>query len=285
MVERIVKYWRNPKVAAANIHSVKPLITLLHHHGKQREGLMFWRSRLQGLRRFDHLHAPLLVAKEENITTMVREVVKSCSSFAGVTHSTICHVAWALCLAKNSKSKDIFYVTIGSGRQVPDMDLASMSGPLLCTVPFRLLSNRPEQTIKEVLEGAQKDLVAGFAYEQFGSEALKQAFGSKNYTQSILNYSGLARSPNLEFTEEREDGTKEVLNVTIPAYYGWLDPCPAICIGIQPGGKGRSMIVSRYDQDLISEEKMSSLMDGLIQNIEVLSRGTYVVCFWPSLCV
>lgn len=272
-----MRYWRDSDISPPIAPSIQSLVARNSNEQHREIGIRFWKERLHGLQRFDHFHSPDLVGKLDNLAKATVHLPYFSTALPGITQSTICHVAWALCLAKLTGLEDIFFFSIASGRQIPDMDLSRAIGFVTCRVPFRLTMTNRNRPLLDFMQEAQMTFVRGFAHEHFAADAIDQIplFTGKHYFQSVFNYSSVTGVPTYKLNKDNPDGTKESLNIAVNGPNGWFNPPPTCLVGIRPEGDGR-LVYAGYDQNLVPPDTMSTLLDDLKNNIMRLSQGRWL---------
>ncbi|KAF7185257.1 Nonribosomal peptide synthetase imqB [Pseudocercospora fuligena] len=104
---------------------------------------------------------------------------------AGITVSTVIRTALALLLSKYTNSDDVVFGATVSGRQAVVPDIDHIAGPTIATVPVRVAISW-EETLQELQQQIQDQMLAMHNYEQFGLHNICQAAGLSDLGDSGL---------------------------------------------------------------------------------------------------
>lgn len=273
LIEQVIQYWKDPSSSSVVGSPIKALIERNNDSKYKEAGTRFWKERLQGLKRYDAIHAIDSKAKAGNIAFKELYIDAPASTLKGIAQSTLCHVAWALSLAKMTALTDIFFMTLCSGRQIPGMDLGRTSGFLARSAPFRVAMTDRSTPMRDFLQGVQKTFVSGFAHENFADAALFEIHGLKQRpSQSLFNYSTEDNGGTSYYEKDGEGGGQEKLKTTMSGFVGWAEPPPSIYIAMQPVGNKKKLQMI-HDQKLVPTETATSLLEDLKSYILRLNEG------------
>ncbi|GAP90069.2 putative nonribosomal peptide synthase [Rosellinia necatrix] len=89
------------------------------------------------------------------------------------TSSTVLRAAWALVLARYSRSSDVVFGATVLGRQAPVPGIGDMIGPTIATVPVRVRWSDSE-TVEGLLRAVHEDGVAMIPFEQVGLARIRR---------------------------------------------------------------------------------------------------------------
>ncbi|KAE8364752.1 hypothetical protein BDV27DRAFT_157514 [Aspergillus caelatus] len=92
----------------------------------------------------------------------------------GTTPSSVVRSALAILLASLTNTDDVKYGATVSGRQAPVPDIERIAGPTIATVPVRVKLNWDHQTVEDLLQQVQRQMVETTEYEQFGLQHIQR---------------------------------------------------------------------------------------------------------------
>uniref|UniRef100_A0A8H7K9B2 Carrier domain-containing protein n=1 Tax=Bionectria ochroleuca TaxID=29856 RepID=A0A8H7K9B2_BIOOC len=143
---------------------------------------------------------------------------------SSITKATILRAAWAILLARYSDTDDICFGATVSGRNASVPGLESMVGPVLATVPVRIILDK-RQKVSSFLRKVQDQASEMVAFEQYGlaeisriRPSFKEAcdFASLFVVQSQQSSDGLVDS-----VVEVFDGGKELTMDMMQDYFNY----------------------------------------------------------------
>uniref|UniRef100_A0A8H7MZD3 Carrier domain-containing protein n=1 Tax=Bionectria ochroleuca TaxID=29856 RepID=A0A8H7MZD3_BIOOC len=98
---------------------------------------------------------------------MNKSIALQPSAHRSITKATIMRAAWALVLAQYCETDDICFGTSVSGRQAPVSDVTNILGPVVTTLPVRVLLDG-HVSISSFLQKIQSQATEMIPYEQYG---------------------------------------------------------------------------------------------------------------------
>jgi amino acid adenylation domain-containing protein/non-ribosomal peptide synthase protein (TIGR01720 family) len=90
-----------------------------------------------------------------------------------VTISTVIRAAWAMVMARSSNSNDVVFGATLTGRNAAVLDINTIIGPTITTVPIRLRLNR-EQPVSDFLTDVQSQATSMIPFEHAGLQHIKK---------------------------------------------------------------------------------------------------------------
>lgn len=90
-----------------------------------------------------------------------------------VTRSTLIRAAWALVVSAYTKTHDVTFGAVLSGRQAPVKDIENMTGPTIATVPMRINVDVDLQ-VDQYLRAVQEKTVKMISHEQSGLQHISK---------------------------------------------------------------------------------------------------------------
>ncbi|KAH6876441.1 hypothetical protein B0T10DRAFT_585614 [Thelonectria olida] len=214
----------------------------------------------------------------------------SLSSESGVTFSNIILAAWALVLRSYTKSEDVCFGYLTSGRDAPIDGIDEIVGPLINMLVFRF-QFAPGMLLKRLFLDAQEDYLASLPHQHFSLARVSHVLGQKkrgffNTAVSIQNAGSSSGSDPKALTYESVDA---------------FDPSEYAVTLSANTTRGDEGIVFRYWTDVLSDSQaedlaltMSELLSDFIdhsdealshlrlfQGSQLLSNGyTHEVDYW-----
>ena len=92
---------------------------------------------------------------------------------SGLTMATLVRAAWALMINSYSKTDDVLFGSINSGRATPLENIENIEGPVLATVPIRLKLQQDTPVI-DFLKHVQDHASSMIPYEQAGIQQIRR---------------------------------------------------------------------------------------------------------------
>lgn len=154
------------------------------------KSMTFWESYLDGFQSFATGFdvAPDYTPYETARLTKIMPLRRRASKFA---LSTMAHAAWAISLGNIYQHDDILFSSVSSGRRFPrDRPLPgaeSVMGPLNIGTNLRT-KLRAEQSIEELLQDTQDDILSMIPYQRECSKARAEILGPHVKYLSIFNW-------------------------------------------------------------------------------------------------
>lgn len=145
----------------------------------------YWKSTLQG---FDAPSFPALPSPMHRPTaekTIERFCDIQSSGRTDTTLSTLIRAALGVVIGQHSKSSDVVFGAVVSGRNAPVNGIEQILGPTIATVPIRVQLPR-EQLVTEYLSGLEQQAVDMIKFEQTGIQNIAQLNKSACVFQTLL---------------------------------------------------------------------------------------------------
>lgn len=101
----------------------------------------------------------------------------------GVTMSTIFQAAWALLLQRYNNTDDVVFGAVFSGRSPEVPGIEDIMGPLVNTLPLRVIS-RPDETVEDLLSRMQENFIEAAEFEYL---PLRDILKINSLGQSLFN--------------------------------------------------------------------------------------------------
>ncbi|KAI8891953.1 hypothetical protein BC833DRAFT_533489 [Globomyces pollinis-pini] len=137
------------------------------------------------------------ILKEKSVKM---EDLKLVASKHRTTHANICKSAWSLCLKLFMQSSDVIFGNVISGRDIPVDNVETIVGPLINTVPCRIIIEK-DMKLSKFIEMVAEDHAAVSEFSQFSVTSI-QKWSSIGADQKIFNtllaYESL---PNMDVEE------------------------------------------------------------------------------------
>ncbi|KYK54404.1 hypothetical protein DCS_06362 [Drechmeria coniospora] len=153
----------------SRIPSIRPFSAFVDYTMKLKaeESKAYWKEQLSGAQRsiFPFVEDEAKIGQDTKTTTQILQLQQRSQS--SITKATIIRAAWAIVLARYNESDDICFGTVVSGRQAPVVDVESVTGPMIATVPVRVRLDK-EQTVANFLHDVQAQALNMVPFEQFG---------------------------------------------------------------------------------------------------------------------
>ncbi|ODA77312.1 hypothetical protein RJ55_06939 [Drechmeria coniospora] len=153
----------------SRIPSIRPFSAFVDYTMKLKaeESKAYWKEQLSGVQRsiFPFVEDEAKIGQDTKTTTQILQLQQRSQS--SITKATIIRAAWAIVLARYNESDDICFGTVVSGRQAPVVDVESVTGPMIATVPVRVRLDK-EQTVANFLHDVQAQALNMVPFEQFG---------------------------------------------------------------------------------------------------------------------
>ncbi|KND86848.1 Nonribosomal peptide synthetase 8 [Tolypocladium ophioglossoides CBS 100239] len=139
----------------------------------------FWKSQLENAQRSSFPSTnPKSVATSAAHLRGVSRVLRKTFELGNIgglsfTKASILRATWAIILARYCDTEDICFGTTVSGRNAPVSGLAEMPGPMIATVPIRVIIDR-KKPVSEFLKEIQTQASQVTPHEQFGLQNISR---------------------------------------------------------------------------------------------------------------
>lgn len=231
--------------------------------------LSYWDNLLDGLERFDLLYPAAWDKPQIALTRTSKLVTVPSSSSVSIGQAAIAHAAWAMVLFTVSGESDVFFASDRSGRACGPKNVDAVMGAMLATVPFRICVN-PELSIHEFLLEVKKQLVNGTPFEAWGREALYRHFGHNKSLQSNL----LPQLWDADVLYDAVTGTNGDTTMTLTPIEQHISPCEVgLLLSSYPRGKDHQYLMAKFDEELISYDRMNGILDIYGNALSILSQN------------
>ncbi|KAK7705578.1 NRPS [Diaporthe eres] len=185
------------------------------------------------------------------------------SSGGLTTRATLCHVAWALLLAKYENGDDVVFGCTLSGRNADVRGIGDMHGPTLATVPLRLAFDR-DQPVVSLLQAAQKRHSEAMEHEQYGLANISR-LGPDERRACGYRTTLIIQTPEFEALQSSDESAVMRLGSSSATLHG-----APLTVTVRMG-RDSDEITARYDSRLLSEAQVSRLMQQYSHVLSILS--------------
>lgn len=173
----------------------------------------YWTEYLRGAKRTDILPRHSQHGKRQSTAlSNSKEFTKTISfdniSESSITKATMTRAAWAIVTARYCDTNDVCFGQTISGRNAPIPGLDGMIGPVLATIPVRVLLNN-QQPIEDFLRTVQDQALDSIAYEQFGLQNISSVSPEAH---EVCDFSSLLVIHPAKFLLQ-SDNSKAVMHV------------------------------------------------------------------------
>lgn len=240
-------------------------------HVDQGRAEAFWTSQ------FDRLHAQAFPAlpspayQPRSDTGISHHIEHLAWPKTDTTPSTAIRAALSILIAVYSDSPDALFGATVTGRQAPVPGVENMTGPTIATVPVRVILDR-EQTINQLLERVQAQVIDMTAFEQTGLQQIRRFSDSARQAcdfQTLLlihpiEDSGDSSSLLFDYTDEEGGGranAEESLDAGFDTH--------ALTIECDLENTG-ALLRFRFDSQVIRKaqvERLASLLDLVLRQL------------------
>jgi non-ribosomal peptide synthetase component F len=147
----------------------------------------FWTGYLE------NVHPSILGKSDDHdahsVSKNIKVDLKAVKAQHGLTTGPIIYAAWALVLSKHVNSEDVVFATTLSGRDRPVVDIQSLDGPTLTTVPQRMRLGS-DTVLADLVKTVQNTLWEVSKHAQYGMRgALRAAHqGNAKLFDTMVNY-------------------------------------------------------------------------------------------------
>lgn len=182
----------------------------------------------------------------------------------GVTLSNIIIAAWALILGRYTKSSDVTFGYLGSGRDAPIDGIDDIVGPLINMLVFRFRFS-PDMMLQRLFLDAQEDYMASLPHQHFSLARLSHVMGQAK--RGFFNTAVSIQNAGVQHSSDLNTLTYESVEAFDPSEY-------AVTVNANTT-RGDEGIVLRYWTDILSDAQaedlaliMSELLSDFIDHSE-----------------
>ncbi|RYP76665.1 hypothetical protein DL770_007204 [Monosporascus sp. CRB-9-2] len=136
------------------------------------ESEAYWRERLCGATCEQFPPLPWS-GYQQQADSLLEHYVHTSRSAAGFTIATAIRGAWALLVSSYTSSNDVVFGETLTGRNAPITGVEQIEGPMIATVPVRVLVD-PEATVAEYLQEIHTQAIRGIPHEHFGLQRIRR---------------------------------------------------------------------------------------------------------------
>ncbi|KIV91029.1 hypothetical protein PV10_05618 [Exophiala mesophila] len=141
--------------------------------GRQVESESYWKKELGG---FSATQFPFLPNPnyQTHADALVEHFVKLTANLStGITVATSIRAAWALVAAKYADTSDVVFGETLTGRNAPITGITEIEGPLITTVPWRILVDR-EIKVSDYLQSVRDQGIVRIPHEHLGLQHIRR---------------------------------------------------------------------------------------------------------------
>lgn len=212
----------------------------------------FWRLQLEGA---GQSHSFPAVPKNYSPGTsgsLTRRITTH-SGAEDITTATLLRSAWALVLSQETSSQHVVFPTIMSGRSAPVPGVLDMIGPTITTVPVHIYLDR-EQGLDDYLRMVQKQSTDMIPFEHTGLQNIRVITSD---LPSAFQHLFVVQSSSDQLDQVFPG--LQLLPCETAEFYGY--PLVVMCTPLAEGQNSNIELQVRFDETLLSMEKMQSLLD------------------------
>ncbi|SPJ78217.1 uncharacterized protein FTOL_06606 [Fusarium torulosum] len=147
----------------------------------------FWQQSLSGFEEEPFPLIPRAVQSAISSSTITSHCKLPPVLPGGITKASMVNAAWALTVSDYTRSQDIVFGSVVSGRNASVAAIEMMIGPTIATVPFRVKIS-PEDTVPSYLEKVQLQSAASIPHEQMGLQNISRL---SEHTQRACQFNTL----------------------------------------------------------------------------------------------
>ena len=182
----------------------------------------------------------------------------SLSAETGVTFSNIVLAAWALILRSYTKSEDVCFGYLASGRDVGISGIEDIVGPFINMLIFRFRF-APSMLIKELFRDSQEDFLASLPHQHVSLAKVSHAIGRGN--GGFFNTAVSIQNAGSSTAEPTPDTfSYESVDVHDPSEY-------AVTLNVNTT-QGDEGIVFHYWTDILSDDQAEILASTMCDLLE-----------------
>nr|POE99413.1 putative peroxisomal-coenzyme a synthetase [Quercus suber] len=237
-------------------------------------GKKYWMSRLEGLTNYEMLGSE--VKGKQFITSSTDSIRKTMDyvrpAKMKATFDAVSQVAWALTLANESKSSDVFYCAFRSCRQMAMDGVQDIIGPVWSIVPARRRLDA-NQSVQDILKDVEKATTSAISYEPFGMQAIEEHFGHRRCLQSAI----LPQPPEPESMSgtvvARDESGAEYRIRSAASLWGQTRGPFGLYFMLTPKPNNKLEFWARYDPGFLSRERVEDLQQKFMTMFGQLFTG------------
>ncbi|KAM0437031.1 hypothetical protein ACHAQK_007509 [Fusarium lateritium] len=147
----------------------------------------FWKQTLSGFEEEPFPLIPRAIQGANSSSTVTSNCKLPSVLPRGSTKASMVNAAWALTVSDYTRSQDIVFGSVISGRNASVPAIETMVGPTIATVPFRVKIS-PGDSISSYLEKIQSQSAASIPHEQMGLQNISRL---SEYTQRACQFNTL----------------------------------------------------------------------------------------------
>ncbi|KAH8172079.1 AMP-binding enzyme domain-containing protein [Sarocladium implicatum] len=234
----------------------------------------FWSTQLQSAQRATFPSARAARGREEKQTRVITHTIDFKHKLENsITKATVLRAAWAIVLARYCDTNDICFGTTLSGRNAPVPGLRSMTGPVVATVPARIVLDQ-DKKIPDFLADVQNQALQTVTFEQYGLQNIMKLgpdaadaceFSSLLVIQPFEQIAGLDDSNDGVFVSQgsdilaSEEGMQNYFNYPLVVQLSMIEDAVELVI--------------TYDMNILAEEQllaMSEQFNHVVQQLATL---------------
>lgn len=192
VVERVNRAYNNQTLArpAEFKHFIKYLAGI-----DRADSETYWRDQLRGANGPQFPALPFQGYQTQADSLLEVYVPLERLPASNATVATVIRAAWALVAAQYTGSEDVVFGETLTGRNAPIVGAEEIEGPMITTVPVRVLADR-EAPVAEYLQAIQEQTVAQIPHEHFGLQHIRRL--SPDALEACELRTGLVLHPSAE---------------------------------------------------------------------------------------
>lgn len=212
----------------------------------------FWRQELDGAGgpQFPRLPSRDFLPKPDSLID--HQIDLASTEGLPFTAATLIRGAWALVASQHSGSNDVVFGETLTGRDVPVPDVENILGPLIATVPIRVVVDR-KATVKSYLQAIQQASSARAAYQHMGMQYIRRV--SEDAQRACEAPTGLVIQPEAEDVGFADIGFSQGDSVLEALHF---NPYPLmLAFGLRKGG---FRVCANFDSRIVTVETMDRVL-------------------------
>lgn len=235
-----------------------------HTNKTHRQGCEYWRTALSGAQPTTVVEIPPQPRfKDEGVLRLERSIPPF-KKLEGVTSATLFNSACAILIRSLTKSSDVTFGRLTSGRASLDAKFQDLVGPCLNLIPVRVRfpDDDGESLTSDVLQQIHRQYIDSIPYETVGIDDIIR--DCTNWTTSMARFPIVTQHLNLEEGSEVHlaSGSKFGAHVWDPAT---VDPFPwSLALGAFPSKAGVRISItanSKYAEKATVEKVLDALCE------------------------
>ncbi|KAK3179720.1 NRPS [Lecanicillium sp. MT-2017a] len=170
VVDRVNKAYQNQNVTrpAEFKHFIKYLAGI-----DRKDSEAYWREQLHGASRLQFPQLPHKGYQTKADSLLEEYVSLEQLPKSNATVATVIRAAWALVASQYINSADVVFGETLTGRNAPIIGAEEIEGPMITTVPVRVVVDRDAQ-VSEFLQAIQEQTVEQISHEHFGLQHIRK---------------------------------------------------------------------------------------------------------------